>query len=89
MSVITAFVTAPIGTIHPILNVGMFVALVEAWRKKPTVKDMSDIFNDISHIKTIFKNRFLHIIALFFLSSMGGAIGNIIGGSQLIKNLFF
>lgn len=89
LSVITAFVTAPIGTIHPILNVGMFVALVEAWRKKPTVKDMSDIFNDISHIKTIFKNRFLHIIALFFLSSMGGAIGNIIGGSQLIKNFFF
>lgn len=89
LSVITAFFTAPIGTIHPILNIGMFVALLEAWRKKPTVKDMSNIFKDISHVKTIFKNRFLHIIALFFLSSIGGAIGNIIGGSQLIKNLFF
>ena len=89
LSVITAFITAPIGTIHPILNVGMFVAFVEAWQKKPTVKDMSNIFNDITSLKTIIKNRFLHIIALFFISSLGGAIGNIIGGSQLIKNLFF
>ncbi|MDT2840925.1 TraB/GumN family protein [Vagococcus carniphilus] len=89
ISAIVAFLTAPIGAISPALSVGIFVAFSEAIVKKPTVNDMANIFEDTSSIKTILNNKFLKIIVLFFVSSLGGAIGNIIGGSQLIKNLFF
>lgn len=89
VSAIVAFLTAPIGAISPALSVGIFVAFSEAIVKKPTVNDMANIFEDTSSIKTILNNKFLKIIVLFFVSSLGGAIGNIIGGSQLIKNLFF
>lgn len=89
ISAIVAFLTAPIGAISPALSVGIFVAFSEAIVKKPTVNDMANIFEDTSSIKTILNNKFLEIIVLFFVSSLGGAIGNIIGGSQLIKNLFF
>lgn len=89
ISAIVAFLTAPIGAISPALSVGIFVAFSEAIVKKPTVNDMANIFEDTSNIKTILNNKFLKIIVLFFVSSLGGAIGNIIGGSQLIKNLFF
>lgn len=89
ISAIVAFLTAPIGAISPALSVGIFVAFSEAIVKKPTVNDMANIFEDTSSIKNILNNKFLKIIVLFFVSSLGGAIGNIIGGSQLIKNLFF
>lgn len=89
ISAIVTFLTAPIGAISPALSVGIFVAFSEAIVKKPTVNDMTNIFEDTSSIKTILNNKFLKIIVLFFVSSLGGAIGNIIGGSQLIKNLFF
>lgn len=88
LSVLTAFITAPIGTLNPVLSVGVFVAFVEATLRKPRVKDMENILHDISGIKTFIGNRFLKILLLFLVSNLGGALGNIIGGSQLIRNLF-
>lgn len=87
LSVITAFVTAPIGTLNPVLSVGFFVAIVEASLRKPRVKDLEHVLDDVSSVKSFMKNRFLRIVLIFFTSSLGGALGNIIGGSQLIRNL--
>lgn len=88
LSILVAFVTAPIGTLSPVMAVGFFVALTEAWVKKPRVKDFQNIQEDILHVKTFMHNRALHILLLFLTSSLGGALGNIIGGLQIIRNLF-
>lgn len=88
LAILTAFVMAPIGTLSPVLAVGFFVALVEAWVRKPRVKDFQNIQEDILHVKSFMQNRALRILLLFFTSSLGGALGNIIGGLQVIKNLF-
>lgn len=87
LSVLTAFVTAPIGTLNPVLSVGFFVAIVEATIRKPRVKDLKHVVDDMASVKTFMKNRVLRIILVFFTSSLGGAIGNIIGGTQLIRHL--
>lgn len=88
LSVLVAFVTAPIGTLSPVMAVGFFVALTEAWVRKPRVKDFQDIQEDILHVKTFMQNRALRILLLFITSSLGGALGNLIGGLQIIRNLF-
>lgn len=88
LSIIVAFVTAPIGTLSPVLAVGFFVSLTEAWVRKPRVKDFQNIPTDIEHVRTFFKNRALRILLLFVTASLGGMLGNIIGGLQIIRNLF-
>lgn len=88
LSIIVAFITAPIGTLSPVLAVGFFVSLTEAWVRKPRVKDFQNIPSDIGHVKSFFQNRALRILLLFVTSSLGGAIGNVIGGLQIFKNIF-
>ena len=76
LAILTAFVGAPIATLNPVLGVGLFAGLVQAWVKKPKVEDMEHLTDDVTSIKGIYKNRILHVLLVFFLSSIGGVIGN-------------
>lgn len=87
LTILTSFVTAPIGTFSPLLSVGMFSGIVEATLRKPVVKDFEDLSADIFNIKAYYKNRALRVLFIFVFASLGGVIGNIIGGLDLIKNM--
>jgi pheromone shutdown-related protein TraB len=87
LTVISAFVCAPIGTLNPLLSVGVFAGLVQAWVKKPKVADMETIHDDVSSLKGIYRNRILRILLIFFVSSIGGAIGNFIAVPRMLSSL--
>jgi pheromone shutdown-related protein TraB len=88
LTVIAAFVGAPIGTLSPVLSVGVFAGLVQAWVKKPKVADLETIHDDVSSLKGIYRNRLLRILLIFFVSSIGGVIGNIIAVPGMWNSLF-
>lgn len=87
LAVLTAFLGAPVATINPVIGVGMFSGLVQAWIRKPRVLDMEHLQNDISSVRGFYKNRISHILLIFFLSSLGGAIGNFIAVPALVSSL--
>lgn len=87
ISILTAFVVAPITTLHPLLACGWFAGLVEATIKKPTVHDIQNIQTDISSLKGILKNRFLKTILVIFMTNIGGSIGTLIAGTNILRNL--
>ncbi len=87
LAVLTGFVGAPIATLNPLLGVGLFTGLVQATMRKPKVKDMENIQNDISSLKGMYRNRILRVLLVFFLSSMGGVIGNFIAIPSLFSSL--
>lgn len=88
LSIATSFIAAPFTTINPVLACGWFTGLVEASIKKPTVQDINNIPEDIFSFKGIFKNRFLRIILVVFMSNLGASIGTFIAGAGIIRNLF-
>lgn len=88
LSILTSLLVAPLTTLHPLLACGWFAGLVEATIKKPTVKDIQNIQDDIFSFKGFFTNRFLKTILVVVMSNIGGTIGTLIAGSNLIKNLF-
>jgi pheromone shutdown-related protein TraB len=77
-SVLVSFVGAPIATINPFIGVGVFSGIMEASLRKPRVEDAQNIAADVSSIKGIYRNRISRALLVFFLSSLGGAIGNFI-----------
>ncbi len=87
MTVLSALLAAPITTLHPILGVGMFTGVVEAWMHKPTVEDAEKIADEATHLKGYYKNRFLHVLLVFFLSSVGASIGLWVGATWIAKLL--
>ncbi len=88
LSILTAFVAAPLTTIHPLLACGWFTGLVEAALKKPTVQDVHNIPSDIFSFKGFFKNRFLKILLVVIMTNIGASIGTFVAGTDMIRNLF-
>ena len=65
----------------------MFSGLVQAWVRKPQVKDMENLAGDVTTVRGFYRNRIAHVLLLFFLSSLGGAIGNFIAVPALVGSL--
>jgi pheromone shutdown-related protein TraB len=78
LSILVSFLGAPIATINPFIGVGLFSGLVEASLRKPRVSDTETISADVASLKGIYRNRISRALLVFFLSSLGGAIGNFI-----------
>jgi pheromone shutdown-related protein TraB len=78
LSVLISFVGAPVATINPFIGVGIFSGITEATLRKPRVADAQSIADDVSSLKGVYRNRITRALLVFFLSSLGGAIGNFI-----------
>ena len=87
LTILAAFVSAPITSVDPLLACGWITGIVEATIRKPTVKDVNNVPEDIFHITRFFKNRFLKALAIVFFSNIGSAIGTLIAGTDIIKNI--
>lgn len=87
LAIIAGFVGAPLGTLNPFIAVGIFTGIIQAALCKPKVEDMERLTEDFSSLKGIYKNRISRALLVFFLSSIGGAIGNFIAVPALITNL--
>lgn len=87
LAILVAFVGAPIATINPVLAVGLFSGVAQAWVRKPQVRDMELLASDVSTVRGFYRNRIAHVLLVFFLSSLGGAIGNFIAVPSLVSSL--
>ncbi|MCG6149582.1 TraB/GumN family protein [Leptospira levettii] len=88
ISILLAFVTAPIGTFVPIFKAGWVSALSESYLRKPLVEDFERIAEDSESFQGFWKNRVLHIFLVFFLPQFGSTIGTFIVAGKGLKNLF-
>lgn len=87
LTVLSGFVGAPIATLNPVIGVGLFTGLVQAWIRKPKVQDMEKLSDDAGRFTGFYKNRILRVLLVFFLSSIGGVIGNFIAVPSLVSSL--
>ena len=88
MSILTAFVAAPITSLNPMLACGWFAGLAEATLHKPAVRDVMNVYSDIGSFKGFFRNRFLKALLVVVLGNIGSSIGTYVAGIDIIKSLF-
>ncbi len=88
LSILTAFVASPFTSLNPLIACGWLVGLVEASVRKPTVKDVNNIPEDIFSFKGFFRNRFLRVFLIIIMANIGSSIGAFIAGADIIRNMF-
>ncbi|MGP1520436.1 MAG: TraB/GumN family protein [Treponema sp.] len=88
ITILASFLIAPITSINPFIGVGFFTGILQAWIKKPQVKDMEALSDDICTFRGWYKNRITHALLVFLLSSIGSSIGTFITVPALIVNIF-
>jgi len=88
LTILTAFVAAPITTLHPLLGAGHVTALVQAWVQPPRVRDFQTVSDDLGRASAWWRNRLLRVCLAFVLPSLGAMIGLYLGGVAVLRELF-
>jgi pheromone shutdown-related protein TraB len=83
-SVVTAFLAAPLGILHPGLATGWFSGLVEAWKRTPVVKDFEGIAL-IKSGKEFWGNRVIRVLMVAALTNVGAMIGGFIALGKILS----
>ena len=87
LTVLTAFVAAPLTSLNPTIGAGMVTAGAELYLRKPTVEDFSRLRKDTTDWKGWWKNRVSRTLLVFILSTLGSAVGTYLAGFRIIEQL--
>jgi pheromone shutdown-related protein TraB len=79
LTILSAFLAAPITTIHPLLAAGWVAGIVQAFVKRPKVSDLEDLPQAIGSIKGFWTNPVTRILLIIMLCNIGATIGVAIG----------
>lgn len=88
VTIVTAFVAAPITGLSPFIGVGHVTALVQAWVQPPRVGDFRRVTDDARVVSRWWTNRLLRVLLAFLLPSFGGMLGMYIGLASILRGLF-
>lgn len=87
LSILTAFLAAPLTSLNPTIGAGMVVAGVETYLRKPKVGDFNRLRKDTTTLKGWWNNQVTRILLIFILSTLGSAIGTYVAGFRIFEQL--
>lgn len=88
LTLLTAFVVAPITALHPLLGVGMFTGLVELWARKPRVLDFQNLLDDAASLRGFYRNRITRALLVMLFTSLGVIVGTFLAGTTWFSLLW-
>ena len=83
-SALTAFVAAPITTLHPLLASGWFAGMTESYMRKPKVEDFELLPKDLKSLKGLWRNKVTKILMVVVFANIGSSLGAWLGGLNII-----
>lgn len=87
LTILAAFLSAPLTTLHPLLGVGMVTGALELYLRPPRVADFSRLRAEVASLRGWWRNRIARVLVTFALSSLGAGIGLYLASLHLIGRL--
>jgi pheromone shutdown-related protein TraB len=87
LTILTAFVAAPLTSLNPMVGAGMVTAAVEVYLRRPSVGDFGRLRRDTTHWKGWWRNRVARTLMVFILSTVGSALGTYLAGIRILDRL--
>lgn len=84
LSILTAFIAAPISSLNPLLAAGWFAGITEALIRRPRVEDFERLGNIVT-FKGFINNRVTKILLIVALANVGSMFGTFIGGAKVLQ----
>ena len=88
LTILTAFIAAPITALDPITAAGWFTGIVQAYIVKPNVRDFENLADDVTSVKGFWNNKVSRILLVVVMANLGSSLGTFIGGADVVR-LFF
>jgi pheromone shutdown-related protein TraB len=87
LTIVTAFIAAPITSLNPTIAAGWVCGLVEAYLRKPRVLDLEKVADDLTSVKGIWGNRVTKILLVVILANLGSSVGTFVGAGWIVSLL--
>ncbi len=87
ITIISAFVAAPITSLNPTIGAGMVTAAIETGLRRPRVEDFSRLRADTTHVKGWWSNGVTRVLLVFLFSTLGSAAGTYLAGFRIFERL--
>lgn len=87
LTIATAFFAAPLTSLNPTIAAGWVCGLVEAWIRKPRVRDLEQVAADVTSVRGIWSNRVTRVLLVVVLANLGSSLGTFIGVGWIVSLL--
>jgi len=87
LTVVTAIIASPLTSLNPMIAAGWVAGLVEAFLRRPKVKDFENLPEDISSLKGFWKNKITRILMVVVFTNLGSSLGAFVAIPLMVKVL--
>lgn len=78
LTILASVVAAPLTSLNPMIAAGWVAGLVEAVSRKPRVKDLEGLSEDILSVRGFWKNKVTRILLVVVFTNIGSSIGTFV-----------
>lgn len=82
-----AVLAAPLTSLNPMMAAGWVAGMVEALLRKPAVRDMENLSEDIMSFRGFWRNKVTRILLVVVLTNLGSSTGTLVAIPLLIRLL--
>lgn len=87
LTILTAMAAAPLTSLNPMIAAGWVSGLVEAFSRKPKVRDFEQLQNDIVSVKGFWRNKVTRILLVVVFTNLGSSIGTFVALPMMMRIL--
>ena len=86
-TIISSMLAAPLTSLNPMIAAGWVSGLVEAFSRKPKVKDLETLPDDILTVRGFWRNKVTRILLVVVFTNIGSSIGTFVAFPMIVKLL--
>ena len=87
LTILSSMLAAPLTSLNPMIAAGWVSGLVEAFSRKPKVKDLERLSEDILSAKGFWRNKITRILLVVVFTNIGSSIGTFVAIPLMTKVL--
>ena len=87
LTIVSAVLAAPLTSLNPLIAAGWVSGLVEAFSRKPKVKDFERLPEDILSIRGFWRNKVTRILLVVVFTNLGSSLGTFVAIPLMVKVL--
>ena len=87
LTILSSVLAAPLTSLNPMIAAGWVAGLVEAFARKPKVRDFEQLPEDIISIRGFWKNKITRILLVVVFTNIGSSLGTFVAIPLMVKVL--
>jgi pheromone shutdown-related protein TraB len=87
LTILSSAVAAPLTSLNPMIAAGWVSGIVEAFTRKPKVKDFEHLQQDIQSVKGFWRNKITRILLVVVFTNIGSSVGTFVAFPMMMRYL--